>query len=313
MMTPATQARKGLLRDHTSAIMNGLWNEGQPDSPTSETRSPLEGLGNKTLRSGRSTASTGTPSKRVKTSKAARDKKAIADADGVAALDGASFARFDVTELTAEPITADQDKITDTIGAIAIDAFGNMAAGSSSGGIGIKHMGRTGPAALVGVGTAVIPCDEADLDGRTVAAVTSGTGEHMATTMAAQKCADRIYQGTRRGGGGMDQKEDDCATILQSFVEKDFMGHPGVKNQVSTRAIGVMAVEVTASGCYVHWAHNTESFALASMSSDDKQPLTVMSRLPEGTATINIGGRKIPHYTDAEMESDDSSASDAGW
>lgn len=314
MMTPATQARKGLLRDHTSAIMTGLWNEGQPDSPTSETRFALEASSNKRLRlpSGKRVASTGSSAKRAKISKTDRGKKAVADTDGIAAFDGASFSRFDVTELTAAPTTADQDMIMDTIGAIAIDKFGNIAAGSSSGGIGIKHMGRTGPAALVGVGTAVVPCDARDDNFRTVAAVTSGTGEHMATTMAAQKCADRIYQGTRRGDGGYDEREDDCAAILQSFVEQDFMNHPGVKNQASTRAIGAMAVEVTTSGCYVHWVHNTESFALASMSSNDKKPLTVMSRLPEGQASINIGGRKI-HFTEAYSESDEGGDGDAGW
>ncbi|KAJ4414088.1 hypothetical protein N0V82_008119 [Gnomoniopsis sp. IMI 355080] len=322
MVTPTTQARKGVLRDHTTAIMTGLWNEGQPDSPTSETRSPLEASSNKSLRSGRISsspvaspvASLGTPVKRVKTSRTARGRKAVADADGVANFDGTPFSRLDVTELTAEPTAADQDMIMDTIGAIAIDMYGNIAAGSSSGGIGIKHMGRTGPAALVGVGTAVVPRDGADKKRRTVATVTSGTGEHMATTMAAQKCADRIYHGTCRGDGGCDQKEDDCAAILKSFVEKDFMDHPGVRNQASIRAIGVMAVEVTSSGCYVHWVHNTESFALASMSSNDRQPLTVMSRLPEGAATINIGGRKV-HYleTESETESDDGSNGDAGW
>src|SRR5690606_15658452 len=45
------------------------------------------------------------------------------------------------------------DLIVDTVGAVAIDQYGNIAAGSSSGGISMKHAGRVGPAALVGVGT----------------------------------------------------------------------------------------------------------------------------------------------------------------
>lgn len=333
--------RKSLQRDHTSAIVNGLWNEGQPDSPTSETRSPLAGFSNTTaLRSsGTVTPTTPTPSgpaKRAKMSTPVPNIKSgdsNSAADDLATLDGAHFSdlasldssyfmispnasetentdvkvdspaanldgadnlRVDFTELTAEPTRVDKDMIVDTIGAIAIDLNGNIAGGSSSGGIGIKHMGRTGPAALVGVGTAVIPFNEADEDFKTVATVTSGTGEHMATTMAAQKCADRLYQGTRRGENGLDQKEEDVSAILQSFVQKDFMDHPGVKNQASVRAIGVVAVECSVNGIYVHWAHNTESFALASMSSNDKQPLTVMSRLPENsTAGVNIGGRKV--------------------
>lgn len=190
----------------------------------------------------------------------------------------------------------DVDKITDTVGAIAIDMSGKIAAGSSSGGIGMKHRGRIGPAALVGIGTAVVPIDENDQDGIAVAAVTSGTGEHMATTMASQKCAERIYQGTRRGPGGKDVAEDDENAILQGFITNDFQEHPGVKYSSSAGAIGVMAVKKGPLGYYLYFAHNTDSFAVASMGSNDIQPACVMSRIKEGSsglARIAQGGRKI--------------------
>ncbi|KAI3324007.1 N-terminal nucleophile aminohydrolase [Xylariaceae sp. AK1471] len=186
-----------------------------------------------------------------------------------------------------------EDQITDTVGAIAIDQLGNIAAGSSSGGIGMKHRGRVGPAALVGVGTAVVPADVDDPYEITVAAVTSGTGEHMATTMASQRCADRIYQGTIRGHAGRDVREDDENIILESFIAKDFLGHPGVEKSYSTGAIGVMAVKKTPVGYYLYFAHNTESFALASMGSNDIGPATVMSRLNQGGGAIATGARKI--------------------
>lgn len=91
-----------------------------------------------------------------------------------------------------------EDDITDTVGAIAIDTNGDIAAGSSSGGIAMKHIGRVGPAALAGIGTCVIPSDSEDEDDTSVATVTSGTGEHMATTMIARVCAERIYMGVKR-------------------------------------------------------------------------------------------------------------------
>ncbi|KAG6017635.1 hypothetical protein E4U54_005578 [Claviceps lovelessii] len=186
----------------------------------------------------------------------------------------------------------DDDRITDTIGAIAIDDRGRIAAGSSSGGIGMKHRGRLGPAALVGIGTAVVPCADGDEDETTVAAVTSGTGEHMATTMASQRCAERIYQGTRRVPGGGDIREDDEDAVMESFIAQDFMCHPGVKGCSSQGAIGVMVVKKIRTGYYLYFAHNTDSFALASMGALEKEPRCTMSRLPEG-AKIAKGGRKI--------------------
>ncbi|RDA91716.1 hypothetical protein CP533_2341 [Ophiocordyceps camponoti-saundersi (nom. inval.)] len=184
------------------------------------------------------------------------------------------------------------DVVTDTIGAIAIDGRGLIAAGSSSGGIGMKHRGRLGPAAIVGVGTAVVPCAVEDEGGLTVAAVTSGTGEHMATTMASQKCAERMYQGTRRGPLGLDITDEDEDVIMESFIANDFMNHPGVKHCHASGAIGVMVVKKHRTGYYLYFAHNTDSFALASMGGLDKKPHCTMSRLPEGSK-IAKGGRKI--------------------
>ena len=114
------------------------------------------------------------------------------------------------------------DDITDTVGAIAVDCFGNIAAGSSSGGIGMKHKGRTGPAALVGIGTTVIPVDPDDKSKSCVAAVTSGTGEHMATTMAASACARRLLTSTKRGKAGKSVATDE-EDAMRHFVETEFM------------------------------------------------------------------------------------------
>lgn len=340
-----TKAGQGLLRDHVSAVLTGMWNEGQPDSPSAEPTSP-GGLDSDpvtpTKRSPLSASQNGfrapkyprggfdahssqvraldSSDESVEQSSAKRRK--TSNETGLDSMDGVvkddvdhhwgwvgkekasqwiadlkhpenNDKKFDVTELTAEPAIEDLDLITDTIGVIAIDGRGNIAAGSSSGGIGMKHSGRVGPAALVGIGTAVIPRDKDDVDERAVATVTSGTGEHMATTMAAHKCAERLYHMTGRAPGG-DDVTGVCseAEVMEDFVMEDFMGHPGVKNQATARAIGVLAVKVTGGGIYMHWAHNTDSFALAHMTSYDKEPKCVMSRLVQGT-NVNVGAQKI--------------------
>ena len=176
-------------------------------------------------------------------------------------------------------VVSRQDDITDTVGAIAIDCLGNVAAGSSSGGIGMKHRGRVGPAALVGIGTAVVPVEPKDETKLCVATVTSGTGEHMATTMAAGNCASRLYSTTYRGSDGGIESADNDDQAIRSFVEKDFMGlslatsamqekkaddvflgHPSVKHSYSAGAIGILGVKKTTGGVHLYFAHNTDSF-----------------------------------------------------
>ncbi|KAF2166068.1 hypothetical protein M409DRAFT_23796 [Zasmidium cellare ATCC 36951] len=183
------------------------------------------------------------------------------------------------------------DLITDTVGAIAIDMFGNIACGASSGGIGMKHRGRIGPAALVGVGATVIPVDPQDEDRTTVATVTSGTGEHMSTTMAASVCSDRVFNNVRKVSG-VGVKECMEEEAVRGFIQKDFMGHPSVKHSDSTGAIGMLTVKKTKDGAWLYFGHNTNSFALASMHSDEVRPVCTMSR-SNSNGSIAQGGRGI--------------------
>lgn len=209
------------------------------------------------------------------------------------ALDG--FLPVKPTSNSAQSETDKPDHITDTVGAIAIDSWGRIACGASSGGIGMKYRGRVGPAALVGVGAAVVPLDPDDSEQVSVATVTSGTGEHMATTMAATTCAERIYQSVKkqRGGEYAEVTEDEA---LRSTIENEFMGHPSVKHSNSAGAIGILGVKKTRFGIMLFYGHNTDSFALASMSSDDDVPKCTMSR-SGGNGQIAQGGRIMSYKT----------------
>ncbi|KAJ5159946.1 uncharacterized protein N7482_006950 [Penicillium canariense] len=170
-----------------------------------------------------------------------------------------------------------KDLITDTVGAIAVDMFGNIAAGSSSGGIGMKHRGRVGPAALIGIGTHVMPIDPTDPEETSVAAVTSGTGEHIASTFAASTCSSRVYYSQRMDHAGSFNNVTEEEAI-SAMITKEFTGHPAVSNSEISGSIGIMCVKKNVDGIVLYFAHNTESFAIASMSNYQSSPSCLMSR-----------------------------------
>jgi taspase (threonine aspartase 1) len=321
--------------DHANAIATGVWNEGQPDSPSANTpdaataalgeiiqpessqKSP--GKDKNSLLSTLVNAGMNTPS-----SKKRRFDTGSPDCQADLCpqhrgRDGSSSPELESVEGRNTSVTQSQgglrgskrlrldfntgggqedDMITDTVGCIAIDQHGHIAAGSSSGGIGMKHRGRIGPAALVGIGTAVVPESPNDEFGTVTASIMSGTGEHFATTMAAQRAAERIYHGTRQGPHGEDVYDDDDDAVMKSFVLNDFFRHPGVAGMSSglAAAIGTVTVKKCKDGIYFMFAHNTDSFALASMFSTDKEPLCLMSRLNKTSKAYDgcaTGGRGI--------------------
>jgi len=112
------------------------------------------------------------------------------------------------------------DIITDTVGVVVIDTFGGMAAGSSSGGVGLKHRGRMGPAAIIGASTSVRP----NLgDNKQAACVVSGSGESITVTNASAFASERLYDGMRRNASGrLEECGDD--EVLPAFVKKEFLG-----------------------------------------------------------------------------------------
>lgn len=193
-----------------------------------------------------------------------------------------------------EDVEIEDDNITDTVGAIAIDSEGRIACGSSSGGIGLKFRGRVGPAALAGIGSFVMPRLYREKRKRSVACVVSGTGEKMTATMAASKCSERLWEPARANKSGrIDECEEDEA--LHAFIQQDFMGHPSTRHYPSQGAIGCLAVKQSSEGVRMYFAHNTASFAIATMTDADDVPVSCMSRSShdERSHTIARGARYL--------------------
>jgi beta-aspartyl-peptidase (threonine type) len=90
----------------------------------------------------------------------------------------------DATSQAAEIAPIDPDDKFGTVGAVAIDMHGNLAAATSTGGITNKRVGRVGDSPLIGAGCYA--------NNRTVAVSATGTGEAFMRTVAAYDISARM-------------------------------------------------------------------------------------------------------------------------
>lgn len=82
------------------------------------------------------------------------------------------------------PPQPDKDEKRGTVGAVALDRHGNLAAGTSTGGLTNKRFGRVGDSPIIGAGTYA--------DNRSVAVSATGTGEMFIRTSAAFNTAAQV-------------------------------------------------------------------------------------------------------------------------
>ena len=92
-----------------------------------------------------------------------------------------------------------------TIGAVAVDADGNVAAATSTGGITAKRWGRVGDSPLIGAGTYA--------DNRAAAISATGSGEYFIRAVAAHEVAARIRVGCETLQRAIDGVLDDIASL----------------------------------------------------------------------------------------------------
>jgi len=95
-----------------------------------------------------------------------------------------------------------------TIGAVAVDVQGNVAAATSTGGITAKRWGRVGDSPLIGAGTYA--------DNRAAAVSATGSGEYFIRAVAAHELAARM----RIGGATLQQALDGVLADIEALGGK---------------------------------------------------------------------------------------------
>jgi len=153
----------------------------------------------------------------------------------------------------------DLDRLQDTVGAVAIDMKGKIAAGVSSGGIAMKHQGRVGEAACFGCG-----CWASDVNGLSVGSSCTGTGEEIMRCLLASTIAN-----------GIAVRREQPAAVPCSEVLKCHFGGSSVG--------GVLAIRVdqaTGEG-EVICAHTSPSMAFGFQCSAQERAVASVCRMPE--------------------------------
>ena len=115
--------------------------------------------------------------------------------------------RRQLDELLAEGRYDDEIKYG-TVGAVAVDVDGHVAAATSTGGLTAKRWGRIGDSPLIGAGTYA--------DDRSAAVSATGSGEYFIRAVAAHQLAERV----RLGGEPLQQALDSVLADIASLGGK---------------------------------------------------------------------------------------------
>ena len=109
--------------------------------------------------------------------------------------------RESLERMKAEALSAlDVDTKFGTVGAVALDSEGNLAAGTSTGGMTGKRWGRIGDAPVIGAGTYA--------DNRSCAVSATGWGEYFIRVGVAQEICTRLRLGSGRNAGTAQEAAD---------------------------------------------------------------------------------------------------------
>lgn len=147
----------------------------------------------------------------------------------------------------------DEDRKMGTVGAVALDAQGNLAAATSTGGMTNKRPGRVGDTPVIGAGTYA--------DNRTAAISCTGTGEMFMRTVAAYDvCARMAYAG------------QPLAAAAQAVVMEVLPAIGGRGGLIAVDAQGNISLPFNTEGMYRGWARVGEVPVTAIYAGDMGEP-----------------------------------------
>jgi beta-aspartyl-peptidase (threonine type) len=140
-----------------------------------------------------------------------RDRLAQAQSDAQAGLPDLTFAGDDKSPETAvQPHLPGMDS-HDTVGAVALDSYGNLAAATSTGGTLNKAPGRVGDSSLIGCGCYA--------DNLSAAVSLTGWGEPIMKLVLGKWAVDRVQRGTA---------PEISAQDAIAYLYKRLQGHGGI-------------------------------------------------------------------------------------
>jgi len=154
---------------------------------------------------------------------------------GLEQVDNSWFAteerRRQLDEMKADKASSfDVDLKYGTVGAVALDSNGHVAAATSTGGLTGKRWGRIGDSPIIGAGTYA--------DDGSAAVSATGSGEYFIRALAAYQVAERV----KIGGESLQQALDDSLADVQSLG--------GTGGMIAVAPTGEMAWGFTTPGMY---------------------------------------------------------------
>ena len=139
--------------------------------------------------------------------------------------------RRQLDEMKANKVSAfDVDLKYGTVGAVALDSHGHVAAATSTGGLTGKRWGRIGDSPIIGAGTYA--------DDGSAAVSATGSGEYFMRALAAYQVAERV----KIGGESLQQALDDALADVQSLG--------GTGGMIAVAPTGEVAWGFTTPGMY---------------------------------------------------------------